>query len=143
MANLHDPGEEYILKNDITAATIIWGLYNTSDGLADSDNLTAITTEPAGASYARQTQAVEAADSGGDWQFQNSATITFDTSDSSATVDGWFCLINFQSVDQGDGSPQDNLIATGTLSTTYNLDDGSTNITSVDINSGTAGVSLN
>jgi len=143
MPELHDLGEEYLIKNGADGDTFDVGLYNTSDSLTDSDDLAAVTTEPSGSAYARQNQAFSAEDVSGDWQVNNDSTITFDTSDSSETVDGYIIVKNFQASDTGDSSATDHLVASGDLSQQFNLDDGQTNIEQLDINQGTAGISIN
>jgi len=52
----------------------------------------------------------------------NDSQLSFDVSDSSATVDAAFVVVNFQSDSvAGDGSATDNLIAAGDLSQTRDL----------------------
>lgn len=118
-------GEEYIVENNADGATIIVGLYNdTTDTLDETDNLAAITTEPSGSAYARQTDTVTTAQISGDFGFDNDAQLTFDTSDSTQSVDAYFVAINFQSdTVAGDGSAVDNLIGAGDLSQTRDLSD--------------------
>jgi len=138
-ATLTDLGEEWLLKTNADSATLDVGLYNDStDSIGETNDLTNITTEPSGGSYARQSTAFSARDVGGDWQLDNDAQITFDTSDSSQTVDSYFIVANFQATDTGDGSPQDHLIATGSLSQSYDL----SSVDTLNINANTAGFSL-
>lgn len=108
-------------------ASVTVGLFNdTTDALSDGSDVGGITTEPAGASYARQTATLDGADfsnsdSGGDWQ----TTITdqtFDTSDSSQDVDAYFIVVAFSSEDTADGTAtNDHLFWTGGLDQTYDL----------------------
>lgn len=97
------------------------GLYlDATDGISDGDDLAQITTEPSGASYARQSISIDSADitisdnSNDNWQV-TFADQTFDLSDSSQNIDGYFIVANFQAVDTGDGSANDHLIFTGAL----------------------------
>lgn len=128
---LHDTGEEAILddffEGSITKpASVSIGLFNdTTDALADSSDLAGITTEPAGAAYARQsasfgTTDFTTQDNAGDWE-AIIADQTFDTSDSSASVDAYFVVINFTSDDTGDTAATDHLLFTGSLDQTYDL----------------------
>lgn len=128
---LHDTGEEFILDYVFTdgatrPASVDIGLYNDStDNLADSDDVSAITTEPSGGSYARQSASFPGdftnSDDGSDWQTVV-ANQTFDTSDSSQSIDSWFIVINFDSDDAGDGgTASDHLLVTGNFNQTYDL----------------------
>jgi len=137
-AILTDLGEEYTIKNAINA-TFTVGLYNDStDAISDANDLADITTEPSDGNYARQSAAFNAADISGDWGIQNGSTITFDVTNTTGTVDSYFIVVNFQATDTGDGSATDHLFATGSLSQSYDL----SNITSFEINSATAGLTL-
>lgn len=143
MANLlTDVGEEYLIKNGLDSGTSTWavGLYNDStDTIADTDEdpATDITTEPSGGSYARQSDNFSPSDLSGDWGSDNDSQLTYNTSDSSQTVDSWFLVINFNSSDASDTSPSDHIIATGALSQsrdlsqidTLNLDAGGVGVT--------------
>ena len=124
---LHDRGEEYFIKTatgDLTpVSSFSLGLYNeATDTLVDADDLSAITTEPAGSAYARQLIALPAdltiSQVGGDWQFELGG-VSFDTSDSSQSVDSYFLVANYQG--DGDGSATDHLIASGSLDQTYDF----------------------
>jgi hypothetical protein len=137
---LTDLGEEYLMKNDTGATNLDVGLYNDStDAIGDTDDLSAITTEPSGSAYARQSAPVATADISGDWGFDNDNQESWDTSDSSQSVDAYFLVANFQATDTGDGSPQDHLIATGALSQSRNL----TDIDTLKISAGGIGVTVN
>lgn len=134
-------GEEWYHVTDISGlASVDYGLYNDStDTISDTDDLAAI-TEPGGAAYARQSEAITVSDISGDIGFDNDNTITFDTSDSTLSVDSYFIVGNFQSTVVGaDGSAVDHLVITGALSQTYDL----SNVDTLEINAGTAGNSLN
>jgi hypothetical protein len=135
-AILTDLGEEYVLETALNGVTLTVGLYNDStDAISDTDDLTAITTEPAGASYARQSDTFSLTDSSGDWQLDNDTKLTFDTSDSSQTVDSYFIVANFQADDTGDGSATDHLICTGALPQSRDL----SNVSTYELNAGTVG----
>lgn len=145
---LHDTGEEFIIDYVFTdgatkPANVDVGLYNDgTDSLADSDDLSAITTEPSSGNYARQSVSFDgtgfsAADSGGDWQATNDSTVTFDVTDSTQTVDSYFVVVNFDSDDAGDaGTAADHLFWTGDLEQSRDL----SQIDTLDVN--TIGTSL-
>lgn len=117
---LVDAGEEYLMKNGFGGASIDTGLYNDStDAIAetDADPSTAITTEPSGANYARQSSTPSASDEAGDWGI--SYSVSFTTDDSSSTVDGVFALINFNSTDSAING--DNIVYTAGLSQSRDL----------------------
>lgn len=132
---LHDTGEEFILDYVFTdgatrPANVSIGLFNDgTDALndtADYDGSSGdITTEPTGASYAEQTASFGTtdftnSDSGGDWQTVI-ADQTFDTSDSTQSVDSYFVTISFQADDTSDTSATTHLLFTGSLDQTYDL----------------------
>lgn len=132
-------GEEFITKNGLDAVTFDFGLYSDStDTVTDTDDLAAITTEPTGAAYARQSDPLSAADISGDWGGDNDNQISFDTSDSSQTVDGVFMVANFQATETGDSSANDHLIATAALSQSRDL----SQIDTFNIAAGDAGITL-
>lgn len=136
---LTDLGEEYYAKNDVGAADLDTGLYeDNTDTIGDTDDLAAISTEPGGSAYARQNTPVTVADLSGDWGFDNDNEESFDTSDSSQSVDGYFFVANFQASDTGDSSANDHLIATGALSQSRNLSD----IDTLKISAGGIGVKV-
>jgi hypothetical protein len=138
---LTNVGEEWLVENNIDGATITVGLYeDATDTLGEPATLSDITTEPAGAAYSRQTDTVTTAQIGGDFGADNDSTVTFDTSDSSQTVDAAFIVVNFQSdTVAGDGSAQDNLVAAGDLTQSRDL----SNVSSVDIATGDLEITLN
>lgn len=136
---LTDLGEEWLVKNGADGVTLTVGLYNdATDAIGDTDDLSAIGTEPGGAAYARQSITVSVADLSGDWGFDNDTQVSFDTSDSSQTVDGYLLIANFQASDTGDSAAQDHLIATGALSQQRNLSD----IDTFDLEAGATGVTV-
>jgi len=132
MVNLiTNTGEEYLYENNADGETVTVGLYeDATDALGETDNLSAVTTEPTGSAYSRQSDTVTARFSGGEFGIDNDSTLSFDTSDSSQTVDAAFIVVNFQSdAVAGDGSATDNLIAAGDLSQTRDL----SNVDTLDI----------
>lgn len=110
---LHNEGELALLAY-LNSNTAEIGLYNdATDGLADGDGYSAITTEPAGASYSVQT-----ANSPNSISLNGSsngeavyADETFDTSDSSQSVDAVYVR------EQSSGD----LLFTCSLDSTYDL----------------------
>jgi len=116
-------GEEYYTENNVNGETVTVGLYNDStDSLGETDDLSALTTEPTGSNYARQTSTVTTKQISGDFGFDNDSQLSFDTSDSSQTVDAAFVVVNFQSDSvAGDGSATDHLVAAGDLSQSRDL----------------------
>jgi len=129
---LHDTGEEAIMDSFFDESvskptSVSVSLYNdATDTLTDSSDVSDITTEPAGTSFARQTASFGA-------DFTNStvngdrqsviADQTFDTSDSSQSVDAYFVVITFTSDVAGDSGDKDHLLFTGSLDQTYDLND--------------------
>jgi len=52
-------GEEYLYENNADGDTVKIGLYeDATDALGEIDNLSAVTTEPTGSAYSRQSDAV-------------------------------------------------------------------------------------
>lgn len=144
---LTDYGEDYTVNNGLDSGTVTWdvGLYDdassgtTGDSISDSSTLSSITTEPAGSNYARQSDTFSPADKDGSGEHDatdNDNQLSFDTSDSSAVVDSWFLVINFQSNSQT--AAEDNLVATGALSQEYDL----SNVDTLNIDAGTVGVQV-
>jgi len=103
----HDTGEEWAQKctyrQDLLVrnTTVSVLLYNDStNALADADDIAAITTEPTDGNYARQTLSLDATDlslsvSGGN--VQASGTVTFDVTNTTGTVDAYAVVVNYQS----------------------------------------------
>jgi hypothetical protein len=137
---LTDLGEEYMIKNNLDSASFDVGLYNDStDAISDSDDLASITTEPSDGNYTRQSSiAMGASDISGDWGVDNDSQISFDVTNTTGTVDSYFFVANFQAEDTADGSSTDHLIVTGSLSQSYDL----SNVDTLDISAGTAGVTV-
>jgi len=124
---LHDHGEEFMQDLVISSGkTFDIGLYNDStDTLTDASDVGDITTEPAGSSYSRQSDAATdftATLSSGDVQIAGT-TQTFDVSDSSQTVDSVFVVVNFASdlVSSDGGTATDHLFYTNALDQSYDL----------------------
>ena len=106
-------------------SSVTMGLYlDSTDSISDSDDLSAITTEPSGSAYARQSISLDSSDitivdnTNGDWTVEF-ADQTFDLSDSSQNIDGYFIVANFLASDTGDSSANDHLILTGALDQEY------------------------
>lgn len=102
-------------------------LYNDStDSISDTNNLADITTEPSGSSYARQSVSLDGSsvniteDGSNNWEITFNQ-VSFDTSDSSQTVDGYGIVANFDATASTGGNNGDNLVMTGSLSQSYDL----------------------
>jgi hypothetical protein len=124
MANeLTNIGEEWAVENGLNGATVTVTVFNNStDALSESDDLSAITTEPAGGSFARQSSAVATLQIGSDFGFDNDAQLSFDVSDSSQTVDHAAFIVNFTSdTVAGDGAATDHLVGYAALSQSRDL----------------------
>lgn len=146
LGSLHNFGEEYYQKtqagdvSSVSSFTIL--LYDSSDSLAEGDDVSAITTEPGNANYSRQSvqsSNISFSQSGGD-VVTDLPNVTFDLSDNSTTntVDSWGIIVNYQSTTVGsDTSSTDHLLATGSLSQSYTLN----NVDNLQVND--VGVSLN
>jgi len=147
--SLYSSGEEYETKVQIdelsTVTSVDIGLYHdgevsgdttNGDDLADSDDVGAISTEPSGSAYARQTESLdtsgfEVVQDSGDWQLQSLNQVSFDLSDDgSGTVDAYFVVISVQL--DGDSSATDHLWLSGNLSSDYDL--SQTNGVDIDAN---------
>lgn len=131
-------GEEYVVKNGAIGTGFVVGLYNDgTDAVSDTDDISDLTTIPSGGSYAAQSVTMEA-DDDGDWHAQSSAEITFDTSDSSETVDSYYIAKSFQAVDTSDGSATLHLLYTGALSQSRDL----SQIDTLKLSAGSIGLKL-
>ena len=123
-------GEEWIQRaamQDIGPVTVECGLYNDgTDALGEGSDVADITTEPAGSAYARQDVTVPgnvtfSLDGSNNLQVDIDDQ-TYDTSDSSQTVDSYFLVVNFQAtVVTADGDLTDHLTLTGALSQSRDL----------------------
>ena len=135
---LHDTGEEYAIKNSLAGVSYDLILFNdgelsgSGDNLSDSSDIGDITTEPTGSGYATQSDTFSAEDIGTNWGITNDSLVSFDTLDSSTTVDSLAIIVNFQSDDTGDGSANDHLLSTGTLTQSRDL----SNFSSIDFPAG-------
>lgn len=115
-------------EDTITKPTSVQiSLFNDStDALSDGSDVGDITTEPSGSAYAKQSASIDTSDftnsdSSGDWQ-TTIADQTFDTSDSSQSVDAYYIVVNFDSDDTSDGgTATDHLFWSGNLDQTYDL----------------------
>lgn len=124
MANLvTNVGEEYLIEQVPQGATIRLGLYDDgTDSIGEADDVSAITSEPAGSAYSRQSSTVTTRQIGSDYGFDNDTQISFDTSDSSATVDHGAFIVEFDSAVAGDGgTPTEHLIGVAALSQSRDL----------------------
>jgi len=135
---LHNHGEEWVADLIINSGkTFQIGLYNddtdvdgdgTSEGdqLSDGSDLSAITTEPSGSAYGRQSDAASnftaSLDSNNDVVITGTEQ-TFDVSDSSQTVDSVFIVVPFASdlVSSDSGTTTDHLVFTNGLDQSYDL----------------------
>jgi len=137
---LTDIGEEWYTENNIDGASVTVGLYeDATDALGDGSTLSGITTEPAGGSYARQTATTTTAQISGNFGIDNDTQLSFDTSDSSQTVDAAFIIVNFQSdTVAGDGAATDHLVAAGDLSQSRDL----SSVTTLNVNAGKLSVTI-
>jgi len=137
---LSNLGEEWLVENNANGSTVTIGLYNDStDNLDDTSDLSNISTEPTGSNYAAQTSTITTKQISGDFGFDNDSQISFDTSDSSVTVDHAYIQVNFTSdTVAGDSSGTDHLIAVGSLSQSRDL----SQIDTLNINAGDLEVTL-
>jgi len=136
---LTDLGEEWTLETALEGVSVTIGLYNDgTDAIGDTDDLGAITTEPSDGNYARQSASLTLADESGDWAAETSSDVSFDTTDTTGTVDGYFIVANFTADDTGDSGANDHLVATGALSQDRDL----SQIDTLTISAGSMGFSV-
>lgn len=114
-------GEEYVYSNNVDGASLTVGVYNDStDTITDTDDVSAITTEPSNTNYSRQSDTFSVENpTGSDVVINNDAQLTFDFSDQSTseTVDSYFVVVSFTSdVVAGETAASTHLIYTGPLS---------------------------
>lgn len=125
----HDTGEEFerkhIFTNEVSKPTSITvGLYDDStDALAESDDVGAITTEPSDGNYTRLTYSFGTTDftstqSSGDWQ-ADMADKDFDVTNTTGTVDSYFVVVSFAS--GSETSANNHLYWTESLDQSYDL----------------------
>jgi len=126
----HDTGEEWkqkvLYRQDLINSrdvSIDVGLYNdNTDALSQSDDIGDITSEPGSGNYGRQTLSLDSSDltvtqDSGD--IKVSGTVTFDVSNTTETVDGYFVVVTFQSdVVFAEGSQNDHLLISAVFGTT-------------------------
>ena len=123
-------GEEWIQRaamQDIEPTSVECTLYNDgTDALGEGSDVDDVTTEPAGSAYARQSVTVPtnitfSLDGSNNLQVDIDDQ-TYDTSDSSQTVDSYFLVVNFQAtIVSADGAATDHLVLTGALSQSRDL----------------------
>lgn len=120
---LTDIGEEWYTENDVGSFTVTIGLYNdATDALTDSSTSSDITTEPSGSAYAPQSDTVTSTQISGNYGIQNDSLISFDTSDSSQTVDAGYIEVTFTSdTVAGDSGDTQHLVAAGDLTQSRDL----------------------
>lgn len=116
-------GEEWYTENNVDGVSITVGLYDDStDALGETSTLSAISTEPGGSNYNRQSDTVTTDQFSGNFGFDNDTTLSFTTDDSSQTVDAAFIVVNFQSdTVAGDSGATDHLVAAGDLTQSRDL----------------------
>jgi len=133
-------GKEYIAKTNLDGVTLTVGMYNdATDALTETSDLADVTTEPTGSAYARQSDTFSVTQNGSnDAQIDNDNQLTYDTSDSSQSIDGYFVVANFQSTFLGDGAATDHIIALVGASQTYDLGSNDT----FNVNAGSAGFDI-
>jgi len=131
-AGTHDTGEEWkqkvLFRQDLINsrdASIDVGLYNSSDGLSESDDIGAITTEPSSGNYGRQSVSLDSSDvslsqSTGD--IDADFSVTFDVSSTTENVDAVFVVVTFQSdVVNSESIENDHLLSTAALGSSVDL----------------------
>lgn len=137
---LTDLGEEYFIKNGLEA-TFTVGVYNdATDGITESDDLSAIGTEPTNTNYSTQSVSFTAADLSGDWGVDNGSSFSFDFSDQSTSenVDTFYIQISFTASDTSDTASTDHLIAVIAMSQTRDI--GS--VDSIDVAAGDLSITV-
>lgn len=133
----HDTGEEWAQKNTYrqdqigTRDNVDILLYNDStDGLSDSDDIGAITTEPTSGNYTRQTETLDTSafsitPTGGD--IRVTVSTSFDVTNTTETVDALAVVVDLQSdVVNSEGSQNPHLVLSGLF------DSGSRDLSQID-----------
>jgi len=133
MANeLFQTGEEFHIRRTYRNDTVnlnqgvLFTLYNQStDNLGDASLIADLTSEPTGSAFSRQsldldTSSITVSLSSGNFQAQFD-DVVFDTTDSSASVDAYMTIVQFESSVAGDSSISENLFFAGNLDQTYDL----------------------
>lgn len=102
---LVDIGEEYLITQNVDGVTLRIGLYNDStDNISESDNVSAITSEPPNSNYSTSDVTFSAAYDGSNWGISNDTELTFDfsdTTDDTKEVDTAYILAQFDSAEAG------------------------------------------
>lgn len=124
----HDVGEEWKQKNNYRQDTIGTrdgsldvGLYNdNTDSLSESDDISAVSSEPSTGNYGRQPLSLDGSDLSmsvdGSGDLQVSGTVTFDVLDTGEDVDGYFVVANFTSdVVNDESSANDHVVISATF----------------------------
>jgi hypothetical protein len=100
---LHNTGEEFVFKQ-LDGETVTVSLFNdATDSLTDADDLGAITTEPSGTAYSRQSATVTLSQARDGDAKLDVDDVTFDVSDSTQSVDSCVIIVNFTSSQAGAG----------------------------------------
>lgn len=142
MANLlTNVGEEWIVESNPDGATIIASVFNNgTDNVGEASDVADITSEPSGAGFARQSVTVTTKQISGNFGFDTDTEISFDVSDSTATVDHGLFIVSFVSdTVAGDGSTTEHLIGVDALSQSRDL----SQIDTLKISAGDLGLTLN
>jgi len=133
----HDRGEEYTIKVEAgfltRASQITFGLFQDGgtggDNLSDSDDISAITTEPTSGNYTRQTFSLDSTEftvtknANGNYQYTKDS-FDWDVGGTTESVDSWFAIINFNG--DGDSTATDHLVFSGSLDQTRDLSNSDT-----------------
>jgi hypothetical protein len=136
---LTDLGEEWVLETALEGVSVTIGLYNDgTDSIGDTDDLSALTSEPSDGNYARQSASLTLADESGDWAAKTGSDVTFDVTNTTGTVDSYFIVANFTADDTGDSGANDHLVSTGELSQNRDL----SQIDTLTISAGSMGILL-
>lgn len=131
---LKDIGEEFMQKrsykpsSDNSGTDLNVGLYlDSTDALTDSADIGDITTEPSGTGYSRQAVTLDTADITITTDSNTNVVadfkdLSFDVSDDTSNVDGYFVVASTQSdVIKSDTSQNTHLLATGSLPSEQDL----------------------
>lgn len=134
MANeLFETGEEFAIRGIAQDSslnfnpTIELTLYNqTTDALDDDSVPSDIQTEPQGSNYTRQTVELDTAEITTEQNSNTNYQFVFEdqtliTDDSTASVDAYITIVEFQSNLRGDSSPDKHLFFAGNLDQEYDL----------------------
>jgi len=125
----HVRGEEYTTKLEAgfisPAAEIVFGLYDDSaDNLSNTDDLSAINTEPTTGNYSRKTFSLNSSEftveknNNDNWQYTKDE-FDWNVGGTEENVDSFFAVISFNG--DGDSSATEHLVFTGSLDQFYDL----------------------